>query len=167
MAEQMKGTNMSYKFNADEIFEMAEQIERNGSKFYREAAEKASDPESKRFLSELAAMEDDHEKIFADIRKTLVEAEKTATIFDPDDASALYLKALADTRVFYKKKTDFSSMHEILKEAIGAEKESIVFYLGIKEMVSESLGKGKIDTIIKEEMKHIQLLSKELVALNR
>jgi len=29
---------MSYDFNADEVFEMAEQIERNGVRFYREAA---------------------------------------------------------------------------------------------------------------------------------
>ena len=26
---------MSYDFNADEVFEMAEQMERNGAKFYR------------------------------------------------------------------------------------------------------------------------------------
>lgn len=30
---------MSFNFNADEIFEMAEEIERNGAKFYRKAAE--------------------------------------------------------------------------------------------------------------------------------
>ena len=45
-----------------------------------------------------------------------------------------------------------------------AEKDSIVFYLGMKEIVPENLGKTKIDQIIKEEMAHIKLLSKELVA---
>ena len=35
----------------------------------------------------------------------------------------------------------------------------------LKEMVPENFGKAKIDAIIKEEMTHIQLLSKELVAL--
>ena len=30
---------MGWDFNADEIFEMAEQIERNGAKYYRNAAE--------------------------------------------------------------------------------------------------------------------------------
>jgi hypothetical protein len=29
---------MSYDFNADDVFEMAEQIERNGAVFYRKAA---------------------------------------------------------------------------------------------------------------------------------
>ena len=35
----------------------------------------------------------------------------------------------------------------------------------IEEMVPENFGKAKIDAIIKEEMTHIKLLSKELVAL--
>jgi rubrerythrin len=54
----------------------------------------------------------------------------------------------------------------ILKEAITAEKDSIVFYLGMKELVPETLGKKRIDAIIKEEMSHIKLLSKELVAVH-
>ena len=38
---------MSYDFNADEIFEIAEQIERNGAKFYRTAAESVADEDKK------------------------------------------------------------------------------------------------------------------------
>ena len=35
----------------------------------------------------------------------------------------------------------------------------------MKEMVPETYGKDKLDKIIKEEMGHIKMLSKELVAL--
>ena len=59
------------------------------------------------------------------------------------------------------------SLEDILKEAITAEKDSIVFYLGMKEMVPETLGRSRIDAIIKEEMAHINILSKELVALKK
>jgi rubrerythrin len=52
-------------------------------------------------------------------------------------------------------------MVEILKSAIEAEKDSIVFYLGMKEGVPEKLGKGRLEAIIKEEMGHIRVLSKE------
>ena len=38
---------MSYNFNADEIFEIAEQIERNGANFYRTAAENITDEDKK------------------------------------------------------------------------------------------------------------------------
>jgi hypothetical protein len=37
----------------------------------------------------------------------------------------------------------------------------------MKEMVPVNSGKTKIDAIIKEEMAHIKLLGKELLALNR
>ena len=158
---------MVYDFTADDVFEMAEQLERNGAKFYRTAAENVSDPKYKELLIELAAMEDEHEKTFASLRADLTKAEKTTTVFDPEDESALYLRALADTRVFFKKKIDISSMKEILKAAIVAEKDSIVFYLGLKDFVPDQLGKNRLDTIIREEMGHIRILSKELISLNK
>ena len=124
-------------------------------------------PRSKKLLIELAAMEDEHEKTFASLRADLTEAEKTTTVFDPEDESVLYLRALADTRVFFKKKIDISSMEEILKAAIVTEKDSIVFYLGLKDFVPDQLGKNRLDKIIKEEMGHIRILSKELVSLDK
>ena len=158
---------MGFDFNADDIFEMAEQMERNGAKFYRTAAEKVADSSAKEFLLELAGMEDEHEKTFALLRADLSQKEKMATIFDPEGESALYLRALADTEVFFKKEIDVSSMEEILKAAITAEKDSIVFYLGMMQFVPEELGKDKLGMIIKEEMGHIRILSNELVSLNR
>ncbi len=155
---------MSYDFNADEIFAMAEQMERNGAKFYRDAAEGSVNAEEKAWLLQLAQMEDAHEKIFQSIRATLTEDDAQSTVFDPQGESALYLRALVDTKVFYEKDIDTSSMKGILKSAIQAEKDSIVFYLGMKEAVAQDKGKARIDEIIQEEMGHIRLLSKELVA---
>ncbi len=155
---------MGYDFTADEVFAMAEQLERNGAKFYRSAAEKTDNSANKDFLLELAAMEDEHEKTFKAMRGELTTQEKESTVFDPQGEAAAYLRALADTRVFFEKEIDLSSMQEILKAAIEAEKDSIVFYLGMKEAVPENLGKGRLDSIIKEEMGHISLLSKKLVA---
>jgi rubrerythrin len=156
---------MSYDFNANEVFEMAEQLERNGAKFYRTAAGAVTDQTAKDLLLKLAAMEDDHGKIFSTMRAELVSAEKTPTVFDPEDDSAQYLQSLADTRVFFQKEIDTSSMEAILRDAITAEKDSIVFYLGMKELVPEKLGRRRLDQIIKEEMGHINLLSRELVAI--
>ncbi len=153
---------MSYDFNVDEVFEMAEQIERNGAKFYREAAENVDDSDAKKLLNEFAIMEDQHEKTFAGLRSGLKDEEKQGTVFDPEEESALYLRALADTRVFFKKEIDISSLKEILKAALTAEKDSIVFYLGMKELVPGKLGKNKIDDIIKEEMSHIKIIGNKL-----
>jgi rubrerythrin len=158
---------MIYDFNADEIFEMAEQMERNGIKFYTTAAESISDHDAKNLLLEFAAMEKEHEKIFSEMRKELSSQEKKSTVFDPEGDAAHYLRALADTRVFFEKKIDVSSLENILKDAIQAEKDSIVFYLGMKEAVPEGLGKSKLDHIIKEEMGHIRMLSGKLVKIKR
>lgn len=158
---------MMYDFNADDIFEMAEQMERNGAKFYRTAAENVKEQQAKDFLTKLAAMEDDHEKTFSQMHAELTGAEKTSTVFDPEDEAAAYLKALTDTRVFFEKQIDTSSMEAILKDAITAEKDSIVFYLGMRDMVPENMGRSRLDDIIKEEMGHIRLLSKELSALKK
>jgi len=158
---------MSYDFNANEILKMAEQIERNGYKFYTTAAENVADSESKEFLLKLADMESQHEAYFASIRNELSDQEKETTVFDPDGEVDLYLRALADTRIFFEKKIDVSSMEEILKAAITAEKDSIVFYLGMKSTIPERLGSEKVDEIIEEEMRHITLLSQRLLALKR
>lgn len=156
---------MMYDFTADDIFEMAEQMERNGAKFYRSAAQSVDGDSAKALLLKLAAMEDDHEKTFADMRQELNAREKQKSVFDPQGESVLYLRALADTKVFFDKEIDTSSMREILKSAIEAEKDAIVFYLGMKEAVPADLGRSRMDHIIKEEMGHIRMLSRQLVAL--
>jgi len=158
---------MSYDFNANEVFVMAEQMERNGAKFYRKAAKEVSEPDNKKLLDDLAAMEDQHEKTFIAMRKELSEKEKEQTVFDPAGEAVLYLHALADTRVFFKKDIEVASMEGILKAAIEAEKDSIIFYLGMKAAIPENLGKHRIENIIKEEMGHIKILSQKLVALNQ
>ena len=158
---------MGYEFNADEIFIMAEQLERNGAKFYRESAKAVEDADSRKFLNDLADMEVEHEKTFKSLRAEISEKEKEATVFDPEGEAALYLKSLADSRVFFEKEMDLSSLRGILKAAITAEKDSIVFYLGMKEAVAEKLGRGRIENIIKEEMGHIKYLSSKLIALKK
>ena len=157
---------MGIDFNADEVFEIAEQIERNGSRFYRNVADKVTDESKKKLLTDLAEMEDEHERTFKNLRSELSMDEKIQTTFDPEGQTELYLRALADTRIFYEKEVDTSSIKEILKSAITAEKDSIVFYLGIKNVVPAHFGKEKLDNIIKEEMEHIRLLSNELLELN-
>lgn len=163
---QKKGwITMSYDFNVDDVLEMAVQIEKNGSVFYRNAADKVADEDARAFLLDLAAMEDTHLTTFEAMKAQLTDADRQSTVFDPTGEAAQYLKALADTRVFFEKEIDLTSLKEILKSAITAEKDSIVFYLGMKDMVPDSHGQSKIDAIIKEEMLHIKILSRRLVTV--
>ncbi len=156
---------MIYEFNANDIFSMAEQMERNGVNFYKNASKEVQEPERKKLLDDLAHMEEMHEKTFAAMKAELNEQEKEQTVFDPDGEAALYLRALADTRVFFEKEIDISSLEGIFRAAIEAEKDSIIFYLGMKDAVPENYGKSKLENIIKEEMIHVKILSNELALL--
>jgi len=156
-------------FNADEIFEMAEEIERNGGRFYRQAADCADD-DAKPLLLDLAAMEDDHEKTFASMRAELASGEKKTVTFDPEDQAGQYLQAMADGKVFSGDPCDLltggRSIVEVLDIAIGLEKDSIIFYQCMKPFVPETLGKDKLNDIINQEIGHILLLTERLKALD-
>jgi rubrerythrin len=154
---------MSFSYNADNIFEMAIEIERNGAKFYKDASDKISEQEIKELLISLNKMEIEHEDTFKDMRSKLKNDEKGITAFDPFNEESDYLRSLADTKVFFDKEIDLSSPREVLKRALTAEKDSILFYLGMKGFVPESMGKNWIDDIIEEEKKHITLLSSHLI----
>lgn len=154
---------MANEFNANDIFEIAIKIEQNGAIFYRDASAQVEKEEHRQFLLELAKMEIKHEATFASMQKELKDEESFSTTFDPDNENALYLKALADARVFSKKEKPGNSFNDILSAAIQAEKDSIAFYLGMKELVPMKLGKSKITDIIKEEMSHIRILAEKLM----
>ena len=167
---------MSYSFNADEIFEIAEQIERNGAKFYNSAAENTEAPRSRQILLDFAVAEVEHESTFAAMRADILKQGQVATVdpvFDPEGEAGLYLRALADGHIFDTRVdpsealTGQETIEEILQMALGREKDSVIFYLGMKDMVSERLGKDKIDHIIKEEMGHVTTISRELAALKQ
>jgi len=160
---------MGMPFNADEVFEMAEQIERNGTKFYRDAAKKF--PQVGELFNDLAEMEVKHEKTFAEMRKELSGSQAEPLVFDPDSEAQMYLQVMADEHVF-DPNTDLTEQlagkdtpEAVLNMAIGLERDSIAFYVGIKEAVSRRAGKDKIEDIIKEEVGHIAILKKKLDSL--
>ena len=163
---------MSIEFNADEILEMAEHIERNGARFYRKAAELVEEAAIRKLLEDLAAWEDGHERAFVTMRADLAAHESEPQVFDPEHEISMYLRAMADGHVFDARVdptdtlTGRESAEDILRMAIGQEKDSIVFYTGLKEMISQTAGKERIEAIIKEEMGHIGFLNREIAALN-
>ncbi len=161
---------MGIAFNADEIFDIAIQIERNGARFYYQAMDYTSDASVRQLLKSLGALEETHEKAFIDMKQRLSEDASVPATFDPEGQSGAYLQALANSRVFDIRTDPMAKLagqrtaENILATAIDLEKDSIVFYLGMKEMVPDSMGKDQIDAIIREEMRHITVLSNELAA---
>jgi rubrerythrin len=152
---------MGHEFNADDALAVAIQIEANGARFYRRAAELQSDETNRKKLEELAGMEDRHERIFQAMRANLPEAFKTPAVFDPMDDAAQYLAVMADTHggegtpELTDAITGRESMAEIIDTAIVMEKESVLFYLGLRDLVPPQHGQKDLDDIIREERQHI------------
>jgi len=163
---------MSITFNASEILEMAIQIEKNGQKFYRKAAQIIADKKIDKLLLELADMEVKHEIIFKEMKEHLTAKEKELMVYDPDDEASLYLQAFADGQIFNTRKdvseqlTGKESLTDIFKIAIGIEKDSIVFYIGLKDFVPTEAGKEKVENVIQEEKSHITILNRMIKQYN-
>ncbi|MHC4061776.1 MAG: ferritin-like domain-containing protein, partial [Planctomycetota bacterium] len=97
--------------------------------------------------------------------------EKEPISFDPDNQGAMYLQAMADARGMEgrisptKKLTGNESTSEVLDIAINSEKDSVVFYLNLKDLVPVRAGREKVEEIIMEELSHITSLLKRLKTL--
>lgn len=159
---------MAINFSVDEIFEMAEEIERRAAHFYRQASKNASDKKVKQMFLDFANMEDGHLFIFKRMRSELTEAEKELTTFDPDNESTMYLDAMARSHGTEGRKSRTEDLNgnetveEIFKIAINAENNSVTFYTGLKDLVPSNMGRDKVDAIIKEEMLHLARLNQYL-----
>ena len=57
------------------------------------------------------------------------------------------------------------TVEELLEIAVKAEKDSIVFYVGLKDFVPSRVGKDNVQNIIKEEMQHLVTLNNALTNL--
>lgn len=162
---------MSISFNALEVFEIAERIERNSVNFYLKAAEAFSEDNLRQTLLNLADFEKEHEKCYINMRKQISTRKWNLTTFDPENQMSLYLQKIADSNVFDPQKDpaeqlkNKGTVRDIMNYAIDAEKDSIIFYLGLKNYVPSTKGKNKVDEIINEEMNHITELNLRLSAL--
>ena len=156
---------MGFKFSAEEVFRIGEQIEVNGEKFYRAASASVADVKLKGALADLARQESAHQARFKQLREQLGKEGAGRTVFDPDEQTRAYLEATASTHIFtggldpeQHFKTSRSA-REILGLALQFEKDSIIFYLGMQDFVSEALRRDTVDWLVNEEMKHVQQIT--------
>ena len=148
-------------FSGSEIVEIGIQIEKNGKDFYNTAAAKSKNLEAKELFQFLAGEEEKHIKTFQAILSS-VEKYEPAEAY-PGEYFA-YMNALASEYVFTQKdigeriakasKTD----KEVVDKGIGFEKDSIIFYEGMKKSVPEFDIKI-IDQLIVQEQSHLKKLT--------
>jgi len=146
-----------------EALAAAVRVEENGALFYGKAAAAASDPAAAGVFAKLAEMEEEHRGYFSALK---LELEQRESLFlnDPQGSFAASIRALADTGVFGLAGAPSAgfeklSTEEAVRYAIGMEKDSVIFYLGLQEAMVDSEEAVKVGGIIKEELRHLAILS--------
>lgn len=161
---------MAIRFNANEVFEMAERAESNAAAFYRKAAELhgKGDTQNTEFLLKMAAMEDEHRATFAKMREELPAEMREETAYDPYLEANLYLDEMADSKAgegapaAAAELTGDESFADVVRTSVNMEAQAIAFYVGVKDMVSDKLGKDNVEAIIEEEKSHLVTLTTAL-----
>jgi rubrerythrin len=145
-------------FSVREVIAQAIQTEKTGNEFYTAMAKKFHENnELKKLFETLAAQEIKHEQVFTALKDKIKDEAPEGW-----DEVALYLKAIVDSEFFLGKDKSLSAVRnvntsaEAIKFALGFERETLLYYYGLRDMIQD---KKVVDEIIKEEKSHIVWLS--------
>ncbi len=147
-------------FAASEIVELGIQIEKNGRDFYKALCRQTKNITAAELFKFLAGEEEKHIGVFQGL------LEKTEKYEPPQvyaDEYVAYMNALASEYVFTRKnkgeevakgvKTD----KEAVELGIGFEKDSIIFYEGMKKAIPE-YSLAVVEELIRQEQGHLRQL---------
>lgn len=147
------------RFSVSEVIEQAVRTERHGNEFYLALAEQfKSDASLSNLFGKLAGAEVLHETRFRELHGQ-VQAEEPEGW---DDVSE-YMRAIVESEFFLGSDTALARMKnvrdvdEAIRQAIGFEKETIHYFLWVRDLVAR---KDLVDSIIEEEKTHILWLNK-------
>ena len=145
-------------YSASEVIEQAIQTEKLGYDFYSTMAKRFEKDENlKKLFNTLALKEREHEKTFSDLMAT-------ASWQIPENWGEVskYLRAIVESEFFLGKEKSLPSLEHLesvedaVRFAIGFEKETLLYFHSLRDVVEEHV---IIDDIVNEEKRHIVWLS--------
>ena len=161
---------MSISFSGSELINIAIDIERRGIAFYDIMTKSTENAVARNVFQCLADMEREHAQGFQGMLGKADKYQPSETYPGEYDA---YLRALVDSAVFTddmvtgEMATQADSDIKAIELAIGAEKDSILFYYEMRDIMPQQ-ARSMVDKIIAEEKSHLRQLSeakKELTAI--
>ncbi|MBN2537326.1 ferritin family protein, partial [candidate division WOR-3 bacterium] len=159
---------MSLKYSGPEVMEMAVQTERGGKAFYEEVAGHTDHEELRGLFRFLAAEEDKHVATFRQIARTI--AERPEEMPYKWDEVVPYINALVSSRYFLDGDKALALARQAttpraaLEHAIGFEKETLLFYTELFDLVAEQ-NRAAVRALVAEEKTHVVKLSRLLSSL--
>jgi rubrerythrin len=146
------------RYSLREVVEQAVQTEKLGYQFYTEMASRFEDAEGlKKLFETLATKEQGHERKFAGMKERVKDEEP-----DRWDEVSSYLRAIVESEFFLGKEKSLHSLNHVksvkdaVRFAIGFEKETLLYFYAMKDVMKE---RTIIDEIIEEEKSHIVWLN--------
>ncbi|MFC1860587.1 ferritin family protein [Chloroflexota bacterium] len=152
---------MSISFSGHELIRIAIGIERRGIAFYDIMIKSTENTATRDVFQYLASMEREHVQIFQGM---LAEADRHQIPQTYVGEHAAYLQALVDSAVFTDDTvtsgmaTQADSDIKALELAIITEKDSILFYYGMKEIIPQRI-QPMVNKVITEEKSHLRQLT--------
>ncbi len=146
--------------SGSEIVEIGIRIEKNGRDFYNILAGQSKTPSAAKVFKYLSGEEEKHIAVFEGILDKAHKYEPQG--LDADQYFA-YMDALAGENVFTRQgkgeelAKKIKSDKQAIDKGIGFEKDSIVFYEGIKKVVPD-YDSGIVDVLIAQEKNHLKQL---------
>ncbi|MGQ9545733.1 MAG: ferritin-like domain-containing protein [Dehalococcoidia bacterium] len=152
---------MAIFFSGSELLEMAMGIERNGMAFYQAVADKTRNRDVKGIYNYLTGEEQKHLNIFQGMSDSLKQVRRPETY---TEEYMLYFKSLVNNVVFSNvteaRQKAGKALDEIeaIDTGIQAEKDSILFYTELQNLVREK-DRNVVLSILGEEKNHLRQLS--------
>jgi rubrerythrin len=145
-------------FSLKDIIDIAVQLEQNGERVYRNAAEKIENPSLRSLLQWLADEEVKHMEWFEALIDTM---PANGDFPEQEKMGRALLQNAIGAQSFTLEDTDFSSMgkiEDLLKLAIEFEKDTVLFYGMLQPLIEDQKTLEQLHAIIQEEENHVRHL---------
>lgn len=149
---------MSKLLYLSEILDFAIARERESQELYARLAQQVADQELQQLFQRLVDEEQKHEAYYTEMRAVIKE-EHTPGVHTGEDYSAYVRELIAAGRQIKPLAAEqLADVHAALDYAIAREKDSVLFYVAMKEYL-EPEQRAKVEVIIHEEERHATILS--------
>lgn len=151
---------MELSFSADDVFEIAINMEARGERFYQVAASKAENEQVRQLFQSLSRDEVKHRARFEAKREQ--RRIRLSGDGSPESERWLndFLQSWSDGKAFDgEDPEEFASTQDVLtvlKKALELEREVVAFYVHLKEYMPTDEEAAWVDKIMKEEGQHCQ-----------
>jgi len=149
------------QFSADDVFTMAIKVQQHAAEFYRRLAIHYKKTNIKEALQRLSMEKEKHEQTMAVMRtelKKLGGQESLPTNETLSGFTELFLNGEIFNENVFREAIGLTGAEDVLLKAVQLQINTIGFFLCVRDLVPDYLGKSRVRDIIIEEMHHMSSL---------